>query len=115
MTQDGFPEQLSPEILAAISAAVRAAFLEHNHVCRLDLQEDMKTDVHGAIHDIRQLGSGSLSAGLHDMNENHRWIKGIRAKSEKASWAFTIAVITVIAVGSASVFLSGFISRLKGQ
>jgi len=83
--------------------------------CNLGLQDTLKDDVQGAIHDIRQLGEGSLGKGLAEMNENHRWITSVRTKSEKASWAFTIAILGIAAAGTVAVFMAGVYSKLKGQ
>ena len=117
MTTDGEPEPLSESHLAAISAVVRRevklALAEYTHKCNIDLTPDIKQDIQGAIHDARQLGEGSFSKGLAEMNENHRWIRGIRVKSEKASWAFSAAIISLIAIGSAAALVTGIISRIK--
>ena len=115
MTTDGAP--FSEEQLDAISAVVRRetklALAEYTHKCNIDLTPEIKQDIHGAIHDARQLGGGSFTKGLAEMNENHRWIKGIRVKSEKASWAFTAAIISLLAIGSAAALVTGVISRIK--
>ncbi len=70
-----------------------------NHVCRSFSEDELKELGH-ALGMVSDLGDGNINKGIETTRENHKWLKQLRARSDKAS-SIVFGVIVVTFCGGA--------------
>ena len=106
-------EELRLLVETAVRSAVTSAMAASQHRCRFDVPEDSVREVGHVMGMLRDVGGGDCAKGIEAVRENHKWLRNLREKSNKATMTVIVVLLTALTGGALAALWNGIKANVK--